>query len=624
MIPTLNNNKMSRKNTCETKLFQCDTCGFTTNTKFTFDHHKNIHIGHTFSCDVKDCTATFAYERSLKDHRRQIHEGGDKKTCELCKKAIRCKNMKAHVQNKHSGVEKYRYHEFPKEIKIEAVQLAEKIGTLAAAKQLNLMYATVKAWRAKMNKPKKVLKDENLQCGPRDIESKATTEAMLKCNMCQDLFQTHYQQRKHRIDVHGVIVKGSSQKRYDDNFKRKVTEYANHFNSIIDASKKFNVPEATVRRWQSLNSFLCSDCGKSFPYKTEFRRHKKIIHKYTHDEIDQIIELMELFRTDDTTVEVDAVDTPLDNGILLKQDMKKSNVVEIPDPVKYLTEVSITSVLATMCLYHLYLRNRKKEKLIWKILLSTRAKDNTSRHDPEQNKTKEHIKEDTSNCLDEKNVKNEPQFALILKGVKLENEKKFQREKKPTIINCPHCPTVVKCPSDLEKHLPLHTGERKYSCSTCGLSYKFSSSLLAHEKTHSQTEVIKCDACNTEFKRLDYLRRHVKKCSGTKTENVKSRTFICQECGKSFNMRNNFNKHTKRHMDNNNYKPRMGKKDIFKCWDCGKCFNRNSNLKVHIKRHIGVKDFSCNICDKSFVEKKPLLNHTEKVHLISGSYYSEM
>ena len=574
------------------KLFQCDTCGFTTNTKFTFDHHKNIHIGHTFSCDVKDCTATFAYQRSLKDHRRQIHEGGDKITCQFCEKAIRCKNMKAHVQNKHSGVEKYRYHEFPKEIKSEAVQLAEKIGTLAAAKQLNLMHGTVKAWRAK-DKPKNVLKDEILKCTPPNIGS--NTKA---------------------------IVKGSSQRRYDDNFKIEVAEYANQFHSIINASKKFNVPEATVRRWQSLNSFLCSDCGKSFPYKTEFRRHKKITHKYTHDEIDQIIELMELFRTDDTTVKVDDVDTPLDNSTLLQQEMKKPNVVEIPDPVKYLIEVSITSVLAAMCLYHLYLRNRRKEQLIWKILLSLGAKDK-SRHDPEQSKTEEHIKEeDTSNILDKKNLENEPQLSIILKGVKLEDEKKFQRQKKPTIINCPHCPTVVKCPSDLEKHLPLHTGERKYSCSTCGLSYKFSSSLLAHEKTHTQTEVIKCNVCNTEFKRLDYLRRHVKKCSGTKTEKGKSRTFMCQECGKSFNARNNFNKHTKRHMDDKNYKPRMGKQDVLKCKYCGKCFNRNSNFKVHIKRHTGVKDFICKICGKSFVEKKPLLIHTEKVHHIPGYDYN--
>ena len=53
---------------------------------------------------------------------------------------------------------------------------------------------------------------------------------------------------------------------------------------------------------------------------------------------------------------------------------------------------------------------------------------------------------------------------------------------------------------------------------------------------------------------------------------------------------------------------------IWTCEQCGKDFNKKSNYQVHLKHHSQIKDFSCMSCGKAFYAKRALIMHTEKNH----------
>ena len=158
-------------------------------------------------------------------------------------------------------------------------------------------------------------------------------------------------------------------------------------------------------------------------------------------------------------------------------------------------------------------------------------------------------------------------LSLILLFVTDLNLSTSQRRLK--VHPCPYCNLKLANPSDIQRHIRVHTGEKPYNCGICGKSFTLRSSLKVHQRTHTGEKL-----------------------------------YSCEICGKAFSIKHHLSEHIKIHTG----------EEPYSCEICGRCFSRNSNLKVHQRTHTGEKLYSCEICRKSFTRKHTLKSHVSRTH----------
>lgn len=85
---------------------------------------------------------------------------------------------------------------------------------------------------------------------------------------------------------------------------------------------------------------------------------------------------------------------------------------------------------------------------------------------------------------------------------------------------------------------------------------------------------------------------------------AKNKTFQCETCDATFDVRKDLHQHIKTH----------GKRR-FPCKLCDRIFVRKATLQDHINKHEGVRKYSCDKCVKTFTQRANLIRHVKNIHL---------
>ncbi|XP_063408012.1 zinc finger protein 888-like [Mytilus trossulus] len=170
-------------------------------------------------------------------------------------------------------------------------------------------------------------------------------------------------------------------------------------------------------------------------------------------------------------------------------------------------------------------------------------------------------------------------------------------------VSCEYCGKLFWCKSELDKHSRVHTNERPYLCHICSSSFKTAGNLRNHQRAIHENHFWFCDVCGQKFKSKPRFQEHLyKEKHGKEGKPIQYKEFPCNECGKIFPRKIDFQIHFRIH---SGAKP-------YKCVECGRSFRCHNHLTQHKVTHTGEKPFICKFCGKGFSQYANVNCHMKK------------
>ncbi|XP_017869003.1 PREDICTED: zinc finger protein 254-like [Drosophila arizonae] len=192
-------------------------------------------------------------------------------------------------------------------------------------------------------------------------------------------------------------------------------------------------------------------------------------------------------------------------------------------------------------------------------------------------------------------------------------ESKRQPDKRRNGPNsCAYCGRTFRRRYLLDTHLNIHTGSKPHQCDMCGKQFRAVSTLTRHLRTHEDRKELQCQHCEKLFTHRSALLSH-------ELRHTQLRCWACNSCDKSFYTRNQMDTHKRKmHATGTTHKGQDQADNAelctsllpFTCELCGNSYRSASTLSTHkLKKHYRLAKYSCELCDKKFVDFKHLQQH---------------
>ncbi|XP_054878133.1 zinc finger protein OZF-like [Poeciliopsis prolifica] len=151
---------------------------------------------------------------------------------------------------------------------------------------------------------------------------------------------------------------------------------------------------------------------------------------------------------------------------------------------------------------------------------------------------------------------------------------------------------IVREKKTVESLRNIQAGVKCFTCDDCGKSFNWKNNINVHMRIHSGEKPFGCDVCGRKFSQKSHLNIHTRIHTGEKP-------FSCDVCEQRFSDKSHLNKHIRVH---------TGDKPLG-CDVCGQHFGDKTSLNRHMRIHTGDKPFGCDSCGQRFSDKSTLKKH---------------
>ncbi|KAH8349168.1 hypothetical protein KR084_011006 [Drosophila pseudotakahashii] len=143
--------------------------------------------------------------------------------------------------------------------------------------------------------------------------------------------------------------------------------------------------------------------------------------------------------------------------------------------------------------------------------------------------------------------------------------------------------------------------KRLYFCDQCGRSFSEKGNFNVHLKRHTGTKEFQCTECDRKEFTQHLLNLHVR---------IRHRgelPYVCKYCGQRFHNCLKRLTHERNHKESPDHRPHV-------CPICKKAFKNSQALKNHSVVHTGEQPFHCELCQTSFNRRNALATHKKSKH----------